>query len=161
MGCFPLILIEQKLPQGCPKWGGVKATFWQCLKVSGYFSPDYFPYWVYGNLLRNRPRTWGAEAELPENLGNIWQNWEAHWNSHHEIDRYETCIMCLNNFNNREELIGVGHINTSPWTDFELPLHRHICHYCKLTLETNDKIEEHIWLRTIGNILHEKSNFSY
>ena len=53
-------------------------------------------------------------------------------------DRLETCIICLNNFNNQEEVI--GHMNTSPWTDFELPVHRHICHYCKPTLETNDQI---------------------
>ena len=47
------------------------------------------------------------------------------------------------NINNQEELIGC--INTSPWTDFELPVHRHIGHY--------GKIEEHILLSKIGNNL--------
>ena len=59
--------------------------------------------------------------------------------------RFETSIICLNNFNKQEELICL--INASPWTDIELPVHNHICHYCKLTLETNDKIEEHIFIK--------------
>ena len=40
MVCFFLSLLKRKLPQACPKrvgGGGVKATFGQCPKVSGFF----------------------------------------------------------------------------------------------------------------------------
>ena len=50
-----------------------------------------------------------------------------------------------------QQLQQPGRVNWShehfSMTDFELPVHRHICHYCKPTLETNDKIEEHIFIK--------------
>ena len=44
----------------------------------------------------------------------------------------ESCQICLNNFNNQEEVI--GHMNISPWTDLKLPTHRPVCPYCQQTL---------------------------
>ena len=49
-----------------------------------------------------------------------------------------TCIICLNNFNNQEELI--GHINLSLWIDFECPVHRPIWPCCQQTFETNNRV---------------------
>ena len=37
MVCFFLSLLKRKLPQRCPKQGGVKATFGQCPKGSSFF----------------------------------------------------------------------------------------------------------------------------
>ena len=63
----------------------------------------------------------------------IWQNWEAQWNSHYEVDL---------KFNNNEELTGL--MNISSLTDFELPVHRPIYAFCQQPFERNDKVEEHI-----------------
>ena len=72
-------------------------------------------------------------------------------------DRLETCIICRKNFNNQEKLI--GQINTSPWTDFELLMQRHVFHYCKPTLATNEKnFGVHFLLSSTENILYEIFN---
>ena len=68
-------------------------------------------------------------------------------------DRLETCIICLNNFNNLKELI--SNMNISSWADFELPVQRPIRPYCQQTFETNKKLRTTFVFTSNGNKLYE------
>ena len=76
-------------------------------------------------------------------------------------DRLATCIICLNDFNNQEEVI--GHMNISPWKDFDCPVNRPICPYCQQTLKPLvieiDFIKYVInYLQQVWDILQELKN---
>ena len=68
-------------------------------------------------------------------------------------DTLETSIICLNNFNNWEEVI--VHMNISPWTNFELPEHRPICPNCQQTFEKMTKLRSTFVVARNGNIFYE------